>query len=92
MSRPIANTAFATGLSEDQNEVSAPVFCDPDSGQEQDLKIIPSFGITTMYDFMPQLAATGNVNLAGVLHGEPGGVSRRTRDRDAPTTPAAFWR
>ena len=37
---------------------------------EKDLKVIPSFGITTMYDLMPQLAATSNVNLAGVLHGE----------------------
>ena len=37
---------------------------------EKDLKVIPSFGITTMYDFMPQLAATSNVNLAGILHGE----------------------
>jgi NAD(P)-dependent dehydrogenase (short-subunit alcohol dehydrogenase family)/acyl dehydratase/putative sterol carrier protein len=37
---------------------------------EKDLKVIPSFGITTMYDFMPQLATTSNVNLAGILHGE----------------------
>ena len=34
------------------------------------MKVIPSFGITTMYDFMPELATTSNVNLAGVLHGE----------------------
>jgi len=37
---------------------------------EKDLKVIPSFGITTFYDFMPQVATTSNVNLAGVLHGE----------------------
>jgi NAD(P)-dependent dehydrogenase (short-subunit alcohol dehydrogenase family)/acyl dehydratase len=37
---------------------------------EKDLKVIPSFGIVTMYDFMPQLVAASNVNLAGILHGE----------------------
>jgi NAD(P)-dependent dehydrogenase (short-subunit alcohol dehydrogenase family)/acyl dehydratase/putative sterol carrier protein len=37
---------------------------------EKDLKVIPSFGITTFYDLMPQLVAASNVNLAGVLHGE----------------------
>jgi len=37
---------------------------------EKNLKVIPSFGITTFYDFMPQVATTSNVNLAGVLHGE----------------------
>ena len=37
---------------------------------EKDLKVIPSFGIITLYDFMPDLAAVSKVNLAGVLHGE----------------------
>ena len=37
---------------------------------EKDLKVIPSFGIITLYDFMPDLAAVSQVNLAGVLHGE----------------------
>ena len=45
-------------------------FSDLDYCYEKNLKVIPSFGITTMYDFMPELAATSNVNLAGVLHGE----------------------
>ena len=45
-------------------------FSDLDYCYEKSLKVIPSFGITTMYDFMPQLAATSNVNLAGILHGE----------------------
>ena len=37
---------------------------------EKDLKVLPSFGIITLYDFMPDLAAVSKVNLAGVLHGE----------------------
>jgi NAD(P)-dependent dehydrogenase (short-subunit alcohol dehydrogenase family)/acyl dehydratase/putative sterol carrier protein len=45
-------------------------FSDLDYCYEKNLKVLPSFGITTLYDFMPQLAATSNVNLAGVLHGE----------------------
>ena len=45
-------------------------FSDLDYCYEKDLKVIPSYGITTLYDFMPELAATSNVNLAGVLHGE----------------------
>ena len=45
-------------------------FSDLNYCYEKSLKVIPSFGITTFYDFMPELAATSNVNLAGVLHGE----------------------
>ena len=45
-------------------------FSDLDYCYEKDLKVIPSYGITTLYDFMTELAATSNVNLAGVLHGE----------------------
>jgi NAD(P)-dependent dehydrogenase (short-subunit alcohol dehydrogenase family)/acyl dehydratase/putative sterol carrier protein len=37
---------------------------------EKDLKVIPSFSITTLYEFMPQLATMSNVNLTGILHGE----------------------
>jgi NAD(P)-dependent dehydrogenase (short-subunit alcohol dehydrogenase family)/acyl dehydratase/putative sterol carrier protein len=45
-------------------------FSDLDYCYEKNLKVIPSYGITTFYDLMPELAATSNVNLAGVLHGE----------------------
>lgn len=45
-------------------------FSDLDYCYEKNLKVIPSFGITTIYDLMPQLATTSNVNLAGILHGE----------------------
>jgi len=45
-------------------------FSDLEYCYEKDLKVIPSFGITTIYDFMPELATISNVNLAGVLHGE----------------------
>lgn len=45
-------------------------FSDLDYCYEKELKVLPSFGIVTLYDFMPELAALSNVNLAGVLHGE----------------------
>jgi NAD(P)-dependent dehydrogenase (short-subunit alcohol dehydrogenase family)/putative sterol carrier protein/acyl dehydratase len=45
-------------------------FSDLDYCYEKELKALPSFGIVTLYDFMPELAARSNVNLAGVLHGE----------------------
>jgi NAD(P)-dependent dehydrogenase (short-subunit alcohol dehydrogenase family)/acyl dehydratase len=45
-------------------------FSDLDYCYEKNLKVIPSYGITTFYDLMPELAATSKVNLAGVLHGE----------------------
>ena len=45
-------------------------FSDLEYCYEKDLKVIPSFGITTFYDFMPELVTASNVNLAGVLHGE----------------------
>jgi NAD(P)-dependent dehydrogenase (short-subunit alcohol dehydrogenase family)/acyl dehydratase/putative sterol carrier protein len=37
---------------------------------EKDLKVLPTFGIITIYDFMPELVPVSNVNLAGILHGE----------------------
>jgi NAD(P)-dependent dehydrogenase (short-subunit alcohol dehydrogenase family)/acyl dehydratase/putative sterol carrier protein len=45
-------------------------FSDLDYCYEKDLKVLPSFGIVTLYDFMPEIAAASNINLAGVLHGE----------------------
>ncbi|MGD9302514.1 MAG: MaoC/PaaZ C-terminal domain-containing protein [Desulfobacterales bacterium] len=45
-------------------------FSDLEYCYEKDLKVIPSFGITTIYDFMTEVAAASNVNLGGILHGE----------------------
>ena len=45
-------------------------FYDLEYCYEKDLKVIPSFAITTMYDFLPELVAASNINLAGILHGE----------------------
>jgi hypothetical protein len=45
-------------------------FSDLDYCYEKDLKVIPSFAITTIYDLMPEMATVSNVNLAGILHGE----------------------
>jgi len=44
-------------------------FSDLDYCYEKDLKVLPSFGIVTLYDFMPALASLSKVNLAGILHG-----------------------
>ena len=45
-------------------------FADLDYCYEKNLKVIPSFAITTLYDLMPDLAVACNANLAGILHGE----------------------
>jgi acyl dehydratase len=37
---------------------------------ERDLKVIPSFSIAAIFDFVEQAAVASNTNLAGVLHGE----------------------
>jgi NAD(P)-dependent dehydrogenase (short-subunit alcohol dehydrogenase family)/putative sterol carrier protein/acyl dehydratase len=37
---------------------------------ETRLKVIPSFSIAAIFDFLAQVGLTSNVNLAGVLHGE----------------------
>ncbi len=43
-------------------------FPDLDYCYEKELKVLPSFGIVTLYDFMPELASLSKVNLAGILH------------------------
>jgi len=45
-------------------------FADLDYCYEKNLKVLPSFAITTIYDLIPELAAASNINLAGILHGE----------------------
>jgi NAD(P)-dependent dehydrogenase (short-subunit alcohol dehydrogenase family)/acyl dehydratase/putative sterol carrier protein len=45
-------------------------FSDLEYCYEKDLKVIPSFSITTIYDTMPEALALTSVNLAGILHGE----------------------
>jgi NAD(P)-dependent dehydrogenase (short-subunit alcohol dehydrogenase family)/acyl dehydratase/putative sterol carrier protein len=37
---------------------------------EKDLKVIPSFSIAMIFDFLSQVAIDAGVNLAGILHGE----------------------
>ena len=43
-------------------------FSDLEYCYEKDLKVIPSFSITTIYDTMPEALALTDVNLAGILH------------------------
>ncbi len=45
-------------------------FSDLDYCYEKDLKVIPSFSIAAVFDFLSHVGAASNVNLAGVLHGE----------------------
>ena len=45
-------------------------FSDLEYCYEKDLKVLPSFAITTLYQTMPQALSLTNVNLAGILHGE----------------------
>jgi len=45
-------------------------FSDLEYCYEKNLKVIPSFSIATISDFISHYAATSNVNLAGILHGE----------------------
>jgi len=37
---------------------------------EKDLKVIPSFAIAVIFEFLSHIASAANVNLAGILHGE----------------------
>ncbi len=45
-------------------------FSEPEFTYEKDLKVIPSFSIATIFDFLTHFAIKANVNLAGILHGE----------------------
>ncbi|WP_319405068.1 SDR family NAD(P)-dependent oxidoreductase [uncultured Desulfosarcina sp.] len=45
-------------------------FSELDYCYEKDLKVIPSFSIAMIFDFLSQAAIASNVNLAGILHGE----------------------
>ena len=45
-------------------------FSELDYCYERDLKVIPSFSIAAVFDFLSQVGALSNVNLAGILHGE----------------------
>ena len=37
---------------------------------EKDLKVIPSFGIAAVFEFLFHIAEKAQVNYAGILHGE----------------------
>jgi acyl dehydratase len=45
-------------------------FSELDYCYEKDLRVIPSFSIAMIYDFLSQAAIASGVNLAGMLHGE----------------------
>ena len=45
-------------------------FDELDYTYEKNLKVIPSFSIAAIYDFLGQVGVASNINLAGLLHGE----------------------
>lgn len=45
-------------------------FSDLDYCYEKNLKVIPTFSIAAIFDFLSHYAANANINLAGILHGE----------------------
>ena len=45
-------------------------FSELDYCYEKDLKVVPSFSIAMIFDFLSQAAIASGVNLAGILHGE----------------------
>jgi len=45
-------------------------FDEVDYTYEKNLKVIPSFSIAAIFDFLGQVGVASNVNLAGILHGE----------------------
>ncbi len=45
-------------------------FSDLDYCYEKNLKVIPTFSIAAIFDFLSHYASNANINLAGILHGE----------------------
>lgn len=45
-------------------------FSELDYCYEKRLKVLPSFSIAAIFDFLAHIGTTSNVNLAGILHGE----------------------
>lgn len=45
-------------------------FSDLDYCYEKNLKVIPSFSIAAIFDFLSHYASNAEINLAGILHGE----------------------
>ncbi|MBM4312800.1 MAG: SDR family NAD(P)-dependent oxidoreductase [Deltaproteobacteria bacterium] len=45
-------------------------FEEPDYTYEKNLKVIPSFSIASIFDFLAHVGVASNMNLAGILHGE----------------------
>jgi len=45
-------------------------FDELDYTYEKNLKVIPSFSIAAIFDFLGEVAAASNMNLAGILLGE----------------------
>jgi len=45
-------------------------FDDLEYAYEKNLKVLPTFSMAAIFDFIKEVAITSNINLAGVLHGE----------------------
>jgi NAD(P)-dependent dehydrogenase (short-subunit alcohol dehydrogenase family)/acyl dehydratase/putative sterol carrier protein len=45
-------------------------FAEPEYTYEKNLKVIPTFSIATIFDFLSHIGVNANVNLAGIVHGE----------------------
>lgn len=45
-------------------------FSESEYTYEKNLKVIPSFSIATIFDFLSHIGVNANVNLAGIVHGE----------------------
>ncbi len=45
-------------------------FAEPEFTYEKNLKVIPTFSIASIFEFLTHIGINANVNLAGILHGE----------------------